>query len=56
MDAELKEYLDKKFSEIDTHFDNLEISISQIYEIETAHGQLIEAISNRLDTLELPVA
>ncbi len=55
MDVELKEYLDKKFSEIDTRFDNLETSVSQIYEIIIANGQLTEAIANRLDTLELPV-
>ncbi len=53
MDAELKEYLDEKFSEIDRHFDNLETSISQIYEMVTANGQGIETISNRLDTLDI---
>lgn len=51
MDTELKEYLDKKFSEIDTHFDNLETSVSQIYEIIIANGQSIETILNKLDTL-----
>ncbi len=56
MDADLKEYLDKKFSEIDTHFVNLETAVSQIFETVTENGQRIETISNRLDTLELPVA